>query len=249
MGDRVSLSSNAAADPFRPRWAGGRTGRWAVWKFNWLANSRILAALERVRHHARGDLLDVGCGSKPFAHVFDGRLARYWGTDLTASRYLGGARLDAFACADAQPFRDGSFDTVLGLSMITYLPEPLRFLREAHRVLRPDGMLILEFTQMVPLHDEPYDFFRYTRYGAQYLLEQAGFEPVAFVPIGGLWSRVGLTMISGLNRVNRGPTRLLTELPVRLLYTVIQTLARLMDVLFGDEREVLAHLVVARRRP
>ena len=143
------------------RMAGGPTGRWAVWKFNWLANHKILRALEHAREHARGDLLDIGCGSKPFAPVFEGRLRRYWGTDLTASRYLGGARLDAFASAEAQPFRDASFDTVLGLSMITYLPEPLRFLREAHRVLRPGGMLLLECTQMVPLHDEPHDYFRH----------------------------------------------------------------------------------------
>ena len=231
------------------RLAGGSTGRWAVWKFNWLANHKILRALERAREHARGDLLDIGCGSKPFAGVFEGRVRRYWGTDLTASRYLGEARLDAFASAEAQPFRDASFDTVLGLSMITYLPEPLRFLREAHRVLRPGGMLLLECTQMVPLHDEPHDYFRYTRYGAAYLLEQAGFEPVAFLPIGGLWSRVGLTMIAGLNRVNRGPTRILTELPVRFLYVVVQSLAELMDRLFGDDREVLAHLAIARRRP
>lgn len=231
------------------RLTGGATGRWAVWKFNWLANHKILRALERVRDHARGDLLDIGCGSKPFAPVFEGRLRRYWGTDLAASRYLGGARLDAFATAEAQPFRDASFDTVLGLSMITYLPEPLRFLREARRVLRPGGVLLLEFTQMVPLHDEPHDFFRFTRYGAAHLLEQAGFEPVAFVPIGGLWSRVGLTLIAGLNRLNRGPTRVLTEVPVRLLYVGIQSLAELMDRLFGDEREVLAHLAVARRKP
>lgn len=236
-------------DAMRQRWAAGRTGHWSVWKFNWLANHKILRVLERVREHARGELLDVGCGSKPFAHVFEGRVRRYWGTDLTASRYLGDARLDAFASAEAQPFRDASFDTVLGLSMITYLPEPLRFLREVHRVLRPGGMLLLECTQMVPLHDEPHDYFRYTRYGASHLLEQAGFEPVAFLPIGGLWSRVGLTLIAGLNRVNRGPTRVLTELPVRMLYIVIQVLAELMDRLFGDEREVLAHLAVARRRP
>jgi SAM-dependent methyltransferase len=224
------------------------TGRFTPWKFNWLANHKIIAALERVRQHARGDLLDVGCGSKPFAPLFAGRVRRYWGSDLRASRYLGQARPDAFATAEAQPFRSGTFDTVLGLSMLTYLPEPGRMLAESHRVLKPGGMLILEFTQMVPLHDEPHDYFRFTRYGAEYLLQQAGFEMVEAVPVGGLWARVGLTMIAGLNRVNRGPTRILTELPVRLLYVILQTGFELLDRLFFDPREVLAHLVVARRR-
>lgn len=227
---------------------GGETGKWSFWKFNWLANHKILAALERARVHARGELLDMGCGRKPFAPLFAGRITRYWGTDLSVSPYLGAARLDAYARAEAQPFRDGSFDTVLGLSMLTYLPEPIRMVREAHRVLKPGGVLLLEFTQMVPLHDEPYDFFRFTRYGAQYLLEESGFEPLEYIPIGGLWARVGLTMIAGLNRVNRGPTRVLTEIPVRILYAAIQLLCELLDRLFFDPREVLSHLVVARRR-
>ncbi|HTR97809.1 MAG TPA: methyltransferase domain-containing protein [Candidatus Acidoferrales bacterium] len=233
----------------RRDWRGGVTGRWSFWKFNWLANHKIVRALERVRDHARGDLLDVGCGSKPFASLFAGRVRTYRGTDLSASRYLGHARPDAFATAGAQPFRDASFDTVLGLSMLTYLPEPIRMLREAHRVLRPGGVLLLEFTQMVPLHDEPWDFFRFTRYGAEHLLREAGFEPLEYVPIGGLWARVGLSTIAGLNRINRGPARVLTELPVRALYVVVQLGCELLDRAFFDPREVLAHLVVARRRP
>ena len=225
----------------------GPGGRFAVWKYNWLANHKIVAALERVRGHARGELLDVGCGSKPFAPVFAGRVRRYWGSDLAGSRYLGAARPDAYATAESQPFRPGTFDTVLGLSMLTYLPQPLKMLQEARRVLKPGGVLILEFTQMVPLHDEPHDYFRFTRYGAEWLLGQAGFETLEVVPIGGLWARVGLTLIAGLNRVNHGPTRVLTEIPVRLLYIVLQVGFELMDRVFFDPREVLAHLVVAKR--
>jgi SAM-dependent methyltransferase len=225
----------------------GPGGRYAVWKYNWLANHKIMAALERVRGHARGELLDVGCGSKPFAAIFDGRVSRYWGTDLASSRYLGASRPDAFADATAQPFRGGTFDTVLGLSMLTYLAQPQRMLEEARRVLKPGGMLILEFTQMVPLHDEPHDYFRFTRFGAEWLLRQSGFEAVEYVPIGGLWARVGLTTIAGLNRLNRGPTRVLTEIPVRLLYIVLQSWFELLDRVFFDPREVLAHLVVAKR--
>lgn len=229
------------------RLTAGATGRFTPWKFNWLANHKILAALERVRVHASGDLLDIGCGSKPFAPLFAQRVRRYWGSDLAASRYLGAARPDAFATAEAQPFRGGVFDTVMGLSMLTYLPEPGRMIAEANRVLKPGGVLILEFTQMVPLHDEPHDYFRFTRHGAEHLLRQNGFEPVEFVPVGGLWARVGLSVIAGLNRINRGPTRLLTELPVRLLYVVLQLLFEGLDRLFFDPREVLAHVVVARK--
>jgi hypothetical protein len=115
-------------------------------------------------------------------------------------------------------------------------------------VLRPGGILILEFTQMVPMHDPPYDYFRFTRYGAEYLLGRAGFEAIEILPIGGLWSRVGLTLIAGVNRINRGPWRVLTEIPARLLYVGLQLFFELMDNLFFDRDEVLSHLVVARRK-
>jgi SAM-dependent methyltransferase len=226
----------------------GVPGRWSVWRYNWLVHRRVIDALIRARPHARGWLLDVGCGDKPFARWFDGHVTHYLGTDLRSSRYLGDRRPEVFAHGERLPFRGGSFETVLGLSMLDHFPEPARLLDEARRVLKPGGALLLEFPQMVPLHDEPYDYLRFTRYGAAWLLERSGFEPVEFIPLGGLMTKVGLTTIAGLNRINRGPTRVVTELPVRALYVVLQLLFAALDRLFFDPREVIAHLVVARRR-
>ena len=221
--------------------------RWSVWKYSWIIKSKLIRALERVRHHARGVLIDVGCGDRVFESLFSGRVSRYVGVDLPDSPY---PRItpDMFARAEALPLRDRSIDTVLGLSVLTCLPEPARMLDEVHRVLRPGGILILEFTQMVPLHDEPHDYFRFTRIGARWLLERAGFEVLEMIPVGGLMTRVGLTSIAALNRINRGPTRVLTEIPVRLLYVVLQSGFAVLDRLFFDPREVIAHLVVARRK-
>jgi len=223
-------------------------GRWEFWKFNWLIHHRMIAALERSSAHASGTLLDVGCGSRPFEPLFQGRITRAFGTDLARSPYLGDRRPDAFARAEALPVRSGAIDTVLATSMLTCLPEPSAMLREVHRVLRPGGVAILEFEQMIPVHDEPHDYFRFTRFGAAHLLESAGLEPVEFIPVGGLMSKVGMSLIGWLNRVNRGPTRILTEIPVRILYVVLQLGFALLDRLFFDPREVMAHIVVARRK-
>jgi hypothetical protein len=61
-------------------------------------------------------------------------------------------------------------------------------------------------------------------------------------------ARVGLSWIGALNRLNRGPLRILTEIPVRVLYVVLQLGFDVLDRLLFDPREVLAHLVVARKR-
>ncbi len=138
-------------------------------------------------------------------------------------------------------------DTALAISVMNYLPEPARMVGEAWRVLRPGGILIAEFTQMRPHDPALHDYFRYTREGAAWLLEHAGFEVLETHPIGGLMARVGLSAIAALNRINRGPTRVITELPVRLLYLVIQVTFELLDRLLSDPRECLGTVVVARK--
>ena len=132
--------------------------------------------------------------------------------------------------------------------MLTYMPQPDLVLREAHRVLRPGGVLIMEFTQMAPLHDPPFDYFRFTRFGAAWLLENTDFAPIKFLPVGGLWARVGLSMIAVLNRINRGWTRVFTEIPVRLLYIFLQLWFELLDNVWSDRDETLSHVVVALKR-
>jgi SAM-dependent methyltransferase len=223
-------------------------GRFAVWRFNWLANHKLVNALELAREHARGVLLDVGCGAMPFKPLFRGRVSRYFGLDLARSPDVGDARLDVMARAEALPVRGGAIDTVLAISMINRLPEPLRTLEEAHRVLRPGGILIAEFEQMAPVYRPPHDYWRFTRHGADWLLDRAGFDVLERTALGGLMTRVGLSLIAALNRINRGPTRVITEVPVRIAYVVIQVTFELLDRVWVDPGEVIAHVVVARRR-
>ncbi len=210
------------------------TGRWTVWKFNWLAHHKLVAAVERARPHAHGLMLDIGCGARSYQPLFADRVASYVGVDV-------------YARCEALPIRTGVVDTALAISGMNYLPEPARLAAEAARVLKPGGILIAEFTQMRPHDPALHDYFRFTPEGAAWLLGREGFEILESRPIGGLMARVGLSAIGALNRINRGPTRVLTEIPVRLLYVLIQVLFEILDRLLSDPRECLGYLVVARR--
>ena len=79
------------------------------------------------------------------------------------------------------------------------------------------------------------------------MLERAGFELLETIPIGGLWTHVAMSLMVPLNRLNRGPKRVLTELPVRALYVLIQLPVALLDRMFSNPDAALAYLVVARR--
>ena len=223
--------------------------QWSVWRYNWLAHHKLIRVLQRVRHHARGTLLDVGCGSRPYSSIFRGFADRYVGLDLPDAPGLRGPTPDLFGDAERLPVRDGVVDTVLSLSVINLLLEPGRALAEIRRVLTPQGVAILEFVQTAPVYLASPDLWRFTRLGVERLLHEAGLEPVEIVPLGRLPGMVGLAAIAGLNRINRGRWRFLTELPVRSLYVLIQSVAELLDHLFAGSQEVVAHVVVARRMP
>jgi SAM-dependent methyltransferase len=224
-------------------------GRWAFWQHNWIVHRKIDAALARARRHAHGVLLDVGSGPKALAHHFEGAMERYVGIDLPDSTYLTGGMPDVFGRAEALPVRDGSVDTVLVVNLLTYLPEPAILLDEARRVLRPGGVLIAEFTQIAAPQHPVHDYLRFTRRGAEWLLARTGFEPIEVIPIGGVWTHVARALMDRLRAANRGPLRVLTELPVRALVSAIQLTCRLLDRIFDDPAQALAYLVIARRAP
>ena len=122
-------------------------------------------------------------------------------------------------------------------------------LEEAHRVLRPGGILILEFTQMAPSTTTPHDYFRFTRYGAAWLLDRAGFEPVEMRSRSAACGRAsGCRTIAALNRVNRGPDPRDHRDPGAVaLRGRFRSRSSCSTGCSSIPREVLAHLVVARR--
>ena len=228
---------------------GGRLpcGRWSVWRYNWLANRLVVRSLERARRHARGTLLDVGCGARPFAPLFRGHARRYVGLDRPGSPELRLPLPDLYGDASALPFRDGAFDTLLTLSVLNFLPHPGRGLAEMRRVLAPDGVLIAEFVQSAPRYPAYPDLWRFSRGAVDRLLREAGLEAVEVHSVGRRPTAAGLEALARLNRINRGPWRPLTELPVRALYAIVQLAAAALDPLFARSSDVVTHVVVARR--
>jgi ubiquinone/menaquinone biosynthesis C-methylase UbiE len=71
---------------------------------------------------------------------------------------------------------DGSFDSVVCTQVLEHVSDPRKVLDEIFRVLRPGGKALLSVPQCNELHEEPADFYRYTRFGIRALAERCGFE-------------------------------------------------------------------------
>jgi 2-polyprenyl-3-methyl-5-hydroxy-6-metoxy-1,4-benzoquinol methylase len=152
----------------------------------------LFAGLEQASAHARGRLLDLGCGNKPYRTMFAGRVSEHVGCDMVQSSEH---CVDILCPATAIPMADETFDTVLCTQVIEHVAEHKLVLREAFRLLKPGGILILSAPMYWPLHEEPYDFFRFTRHGLDYLLKETGFNRVATIPNGGKWALAGQALV------------------------------------------------------
>lgn len=85
-------------------------------------------------------VLDVGCAEGVLsAAVTDSRLV---GLDASMTLLRGHPAPRVLGDAVALPFRDGVFDAVTAINMLYHLPDPVVALREAHRVLKPGGLLL-----------------------------------------------------------------------------------------------------------
>ncbi len=126
-------------------------------------------------------LLDLGCGIKPFRHVYDKYSESSVGIDVAQSPH-GTSEADVIYDGKKIPFPDQEFDYVFCTEVMEHVPEPKDFLKEIYRVLKPGGVLIMTIPFMVPLHEEPYDFYRYTKYGLKHLLEASGYSSHTIKP-------------------------------------------------------------------
>ncbi len=134
----------------------------------------IEASLLKCEEYVHGKLLDVGCGSKPYQDTYFSAATSYVGVDYASEK----SRPDIIASALSLPLDNESFDTVVSTELLEHVPDPLRALREMHRVLKPGGYLILSTPMYWPRHEIPHDYFRYPYDGLLYLVKESGFELV-----------------------------------------------------------------------
>jgi SAM-dependent methyltransferase len=163
---------------------------------------RLFSDLQNASLVAQGRLLDIGCGNKPYAQMFAGRVTEYVGCDMAQSSEN---KVDVICPATAIPLDDASFGTVLCTQVIEHVADHRQLLNEAFRLLQSRGVLILSGPMYWPLHEEPYDFFRFTEHGLRYLLEASGFAVDRVVSNGGRWALCGQVLVHTIlkTRVNR----------------------------------------------
>jgi SAM-dependent methyltransferase len=121
-------------------------------------------------------LVDYGCGSMPYRSLFEQKISKYKGADLSDNPQIE-IKIDEngrLICPD------GSANIVLSTQVLEHVDDPNLYLQEAARILKDDGLLLLTTHGYWMYHPDPFDYWRWTSAGLKKIVEANGFEVIDF---------------------------------------------------------------------
>ena len=184
-------------------------------------------------------LLDLGCGTGHYLQWARDRGYTVVGTDGSAAMLAEARRLNPasdlrLAPADTLPFPDASFDAVLCIEVLRYLPRIDPCLREMSRVLMPGGLCLATASPLLNLNGFPLlnrlgerlpalrtvrlrQFF-HTSWGLERAFRRAGFRQASahgvYFGLGNWIERIRSRSLPGFLRTLEGADDAVSDLPL-----------------------------------
>jgi len=208
-------------------------------KYNSHVHRLEIAALKAFEPYLFGTVYDLGCGDKPYKEHLNDLDCDYVGVDWPNSIH---SKTADIACDlnEVFPIDSRVANTVLSTSVMEHLCEPQSFLHESFRILKEGGYILIQVPFQWHVHEEPHDYFRFTKYGLEYMLKKAGFIDVRIEAQSGFW-------VSWILKLNYALSKVLRSKAFYPLWAADQAIARFLDGLSKDESETLGYIAVARK--
>lgn len=141
--------------------------------------------VKKFGHYIRGSVLDLGSGELD-------RYGKWFNCEkYTKMDIFENPNVDVVGSADSIPFPDSNFDSVIATQVFEHVPYPEKSASEVFRVLKPGGYFLMTVPQTNELHEEPHDYWRYTKFGIKELFERHGLYSVEIDQRGGFFVMIG----------------------------------------------------------
>lgn len=201
------------------------------------------------KYFNRGKLIDIGCGTKPHENYLSEKVDLHVGVDHEISMH-DQSNVDISGTAYNIPVNDGEFDYALCNAVLEHLEEPRDAIKECNRVLSQNGIAMYTVPFFWHLHEEPRDFFRYTKFGLKYLFEKEGFEIIELKPVSGFWIMSSTMLVYYLDRFNISIIKWTGV--ITIINLLIQLLAFTLDkikikTVVGEEWTIM-YTIIARKK-
>jgi SAM-dependent methyltransferase len=81
---------------------------------------------------------------------------------------------------------------------LEHVREPSIVMCELARILKSGGRLMIVAPHEWEEHQQPHDYYRYTRYGLEYLMKKAGLGNISIDPVGGFFRMLSRRLLNSL---------------------------------------------------
>ena len=143
-------------------------------RFGWL----WVAFLEALRERPSGRVLELGSRGEG-GMIYRAALPPAW--DYVGFDIVEGPNVDVVGDAHqlASFVEPESFDALFSIATFEHLAMPWKVAVEINKVLKPGGLAVLVSHQCWPIHEQPWDFWRFSTWAWQTMFNAAsGFEVV-----------------------------------------------------------------------
>jgi SAM-dependent methyltransferase len=152
----------------------------------YLVRNSLLKAVNEFKNSVFGDVLDLGCGHMPYKNILlSDKVLNYIGVDLPPSIYHNQVQPDLIWDGITIPVADNNFDFVIATEFFEHYFDTDHILKEIKRILKPGGVLFFTVPSIWPIHEEPFDYHRFTKYNLEKHFSNNEFNSYNIYPLGG----------------------------------------------------------------
>lgn len=153
------------------------------WKTS-LGNMLLLKRLNKLLPlYCRGKVLDAGAGHLLYRNILNKYPIEYESMDFEKTD----PELSYVADIQKMPkIKSNRYDFVFSRNVLEHVLKPENAIKEINRVLKKGGYALITVPHLAYLHNEPHDYWRFTKYSLRNLAESNSFEIINLEEIGGL---------------------------------------------------------------
>ncbi|MBR0190710.1 MAG: methyltransferase domain-containing protein [Thermoguttaceae bacterium] len=153
---------------------------------------------DAIPKYCKGILADVGCGTVPFYGFYkdyvDSVITIDWENTIHPNQYV-----DFFEDLNQgiHSVESNSVDSVICSDVLEHIYQPMNLLNSISDILKPGGILLLNVPFHFYIHEIPFDYYRYTNFALEKMLNDSGFEVLECHKFGGITDALALFAILG----------------------------------------------------
>ncbi|MCK5027390.1 MAG: class I SAM-dependent methyltransferase [Candidatus Pacebacteria bacterium] len=158
--------------------------------YSFLTNTRLLVRrnirkfiIENTTKKHYKHVVDIGVGKAPYKKLIKHDV--YTGVDIEDRGGVENVLIEDLNEGLSLP--DNIADLIIITEVLEHIKQPQKAVNELYRVLKKGGECVITVPFVWEMHEVPNDFFRYTYFGIEHLLKEAGFKSYTVTPSSGHW--------------------------------------------------------------